>query len=126
MSGPVIILVRPQMGENIGMTARAMANFGLRRLRIVAPRDGWPPAEAALQAAAGASALVTGAEVFPTVEAAAADLTRLFATTARERGQAKPVLTPDLAMAEAARHSGGAGGVGILFGPERTGLENDE
>lgn len=79
-----------------------------------------------MQAAAGAADLLSRAEVFQTVEAATADLTRLFATTARERGQAKPVLTPDLAMAEAARHPGGAGGVGILFGPERTGLENDE
>lgn len=123
---PVIILVRPQMAENIGMVARAMANFGLSRLRLVAPRDGWPPAEAAFSTAAGAAGILDRADVFPTVAAAAADLSRLFATTARERGQAKPVMIPEAAMGEVGRHAEGAGKVGILFGPERTGLDNDE
>jgi len=126
--GPAIVLVRPQLAVNIGMCARAMANFGLDDLRLVNPREGWPRhdefRDVAYAAAAGATALLDSAQVFDSVGAAVADRHRVFATTARERGQAKPVLTPGVAMAAAQasrfeRHA-------ILFGPERTGLDNDE
>lgn len=122
---PCIILVRPQLGENIGMAARAMANFGLQDLRIVAPRDGWPNAKA-VDAAVGASALVERASVFETVAGAVADLNRVAATTARQRGQAKPVLSPVDAMADWAGRAAAGQAVGVLFGPERTGLANEE
>ncbi|HRK24679.1 MAG TPA: RNA methyltransferase, partial [Beijerinckiaceae bacterium] len=95
---PVIILVRPQMAENIGMAARAMANFGLAEMRLVAPRDGWPQKtrmkKGAHQAASGATHILEQAALFDTTAEAIADLNFVFATTARERGQAKPVLTP--------------------------------
>lgn len=126
---PVIILVRPQMAENIGMAARAMANFGLSELRLVAPRDGWPQREdnlAAYQAASGAVHVLDQARLFATVDEAIGDLERVYATTARERGQAKPVFTPDAGMADMAGPLAGGQGVGILFGPERTGLDNDD
>ncbi|MDX7951179.1 RNA methyltransferase [Lichenihabitans sp. Uapishka_5] len=127
---PAIILVRPQLAVNIGTTARAMANFGLSDLRLVAPREGWPLPEAlqdtAEAAASGAVGLLRAARVFPTTEAAVADLHRLYATTARERGQGKPVLTPAVAMAHD-RHSLAPDlRTGVLFGPERTGLDNDD
>ncbi|MGA0597614.1 RNA methyltransferase [Enterovirga sp. CN4-39] len=123
--GPAIILVEPQLGENIGMAARAMANFGLRELRLVAPRDGWPnPAAAA--AAAGATGLLDAARVYPSTAEAVADLHFVLATSARSRGQMKRVLAPDAAMAELAERGGSGQGVGILFGRERTGLENDD
>ncbi len=126
--GPAIVLVRPQLAVNIGTAARAMANFGLSDLRLVAPKSGWPPApeyrDLATAAAAGAGALLDGAQVFATVQEAVADLNHLWATTARERGQGKAVLLPEPAMIASAaarqqRH-------GILFGPERTGLDNDD
>ncbi|MGL4242985.1 MAG: TrmH family RNA methyltransferase, partial [Beijerinckiaceae bacterium] len=102
---PAIILVRPQMGENIGMAARAMANFALDDLRLVAPRDGWAEGsavwQAAVDAAVGAHGIVRAAPVFADVAAAAADLNRLYATTARERDQAKPVLSAADLAAEA-------------------------
>lgn len=127
---PVIILVRPQMAENIGMAARAMANFGLAEMRLVAPRDGWPQKtrmkKGAHQAASGATHILEQAALFDTVEAAMADLHYVFATTARNRGQAKPVATPDVAMADAVMMIGAGQRVGILFGPERTGLDNDD
>jgi tRNA/rRNA methyltransferase len=127
---PAIVLVRPQMGENIGMAARAMANFGLADLRLVAPRDGWgaetPVWRAAVDAAVGAHAIVRAAPVFPDVPAAAADLHRLFATTARERDQAKPVLAPEALAAEAKARGAAGQSVGVLFGAERTGLTNAE
>src|ERR1700757_51519 len=91
LNGPAIVLVEPQLGENIGMTARAMGNFALTRMRIVNPRDGWPNI-AATRAAAGADHVLDKAELFPTVEAAVADLDLVFATTARAHDQAKPVL----------------------------------
>src|SRR5437868_8245080 len=94
LAGPVVILVEPQLGENIGMAARAMGNFALSRLRIVNPRDGWPNI-AASRAAAGADHILERAELFPSVEAATADLDLLFATTARAHDQAKPVMAPD-------------------------------
>ncbi len=126
--GPAIILVRPQLAVNIGMCARAMANFGLDDLRLVNPKQGWPRTneyrEVAYAAAAGATGLLDAARVFPSVEAAVGDLNVLYATTARERGQMKPVLTPSVAMGASA--AGTADKRGILFGPERTGLDNDE
>ena len=125
LAGPVIILVEPQLGENIGMAARAMGNFALSRLRIVNPRDGWPN-NAAARAAAGADHVLEQAELYPTVEAAVADLDLLFATTARAHDQAKPVVAPGAAAQEIVGHIGGGGGVGILFGRERWGLTNEE
>jgi tRNA/rRNA methyltransferase len=127
---PVIILVRPQMGENIGMAARAMANFGLSELRLVAPRDGWgedsPVFKAAIDAAVGAHAIIRQAALFGTVEEAAQDLHTLFAATARARDQAKPVSSAEGFAAEAKARGAEGQRIGILFGPERTGLENHE
>src|SRR6478735_1423530 len=125
LAGPVVILVEPQLGENIGMAARAMGNFALSRLRSVNPREGWPNV-AAQRAAAGADQILEQAELFDTVEQAVADLTLLFATTARAHDQAKPVVAPSEAAAEIVAHVGTGGGVGILFGRERSGLLNEE
>src|SRR5579871_2055000 len=125
LTGPVIILVEPQLGENIGMAARAMGNFAPTRLRIVNPRDGWPNI-AASRAAAGADHVLEQAELFPTVEDAVADLDLLFATTARAHDQAKPVVAPQAAAREIVEHDGRGGQAGILFGRERWGLMNDE
>jgi tRNA/rRNA methyltransferase len=126
--GPAVILVRPQLAVNIGMCARAMANFGLDDLRLVNPREGWPRSdeyrEVAYSAAAGATDVLDAARIFSSVEAAVADLHAVYATTARERGQAKAVLTPSVAMTATAAAAGEKRG--ILFGPERTGLDNDE
>ena len=128
--GLVVVLVRPQLAVNIGTAARAMANFGLRDLRLVAPRSGWPPPEAyrdtALAAAAGAVNLIEAARVYDTVQDAVADLHKVYATTARERGQGKPVLLPSEAMPAAASAAIQGERAGVLFGPERTGLDNDE
>src|SRR5579871_1740489 len=99
LAGPIVILVEPQLGENIGMAARAMGNFALDRLRIVNPRDGWPNV-AAQRAAAGADHILAGVELFDTVEQAVADCALLFATTARAHDQAKPVLGPEEAARE--------------------------
>ncbi len=104
--GPAVILVEPQLGENIGMAARAMGNFALTRLRIVKPRDGWPNI-AAQRAAAGADHILNHAELFDTVEQAVADLTLLFATTARAHDQAKPVVGPQGAAQEIVSHIAG-------------------
>jgi tRNA/rRNA methyltransferase len=125
LAGPVIILVEPQLGENIGMAARAMGNFALSRLRIVNPRDGWPNI-AAQRAAAGADHVLEQAELFSTVEAAVADLDLLLATTARAHDQAKPVVAPQAAANEIVGHIGRGGRAGILFGRERWGLTNEE
>src|SRR5215470_2107767 len=125
LGGPVIILVEPQLGENIGMAARAMGNFALSRLRIVNPRDGWPII-AAGRAAAGADHVLEQAELYPSLEAAVADLDLLFATTARAHDQAKPVVAPPAAAQEIVEHVGRGGGAGILFGRERWGLTNEE
>jgi tRNA/rRNA methyltransferase len=126
--GPAVILVRPQLAVNIGMCARAMANFGLDDLRLVNPREGWPRSDAyrevAYSAAAGATDLLDAARVFRSVEAAVGDLNAVYATTARERGQMKAVLTPSVAMTAAA--AAASEKRGLLFGPERTGLTNDE
>lgn len=128
--GPAIVLVRPQLAVNIGMCARAMANFGLSDLRLVAPRENWPPREElwkiAEAAAAGASDLLLKAKVFATLEEAVADLHYLWATTARERGQHKRILTPAEVMPEMALALGSGELHGVLFGPERTGMTNDE
>ena len=123
--GPVVVLVEPQLGENIGMCARAMGNFGLTRLRIVKPRDGWPNLHAR-RAAAGADQILDGAELFETVEAALADCSLVLATTARAHDQAKPVIGPDEAARQMTVEIGGGGTAAILFGRERSGLENDE
>ena len=122
MSAPVIVLVRPQLGENIGKAARAMLNFGLTELRLVAPRDGWPNPSAG-PAASGADLVLENAVVFDTVAEAVGDCTHVFATTVRKRGVTKPVVTPEEA-AEAIRAD--AGRTAILFGPERSGLETDD
>ena len=97
---PIVILVEPQLAENIGMAARAMANFGLSELRLVAPRDGWPR-KGAKSAASGAGHILDQARLYDTAREAVADLHRVFATTARERGQMKRVLGPEAAMGEA-------------------------
>ncbi|MDR6305509.1 tRNA/rRNA methyltransferase [Nitrobacter vulgaris] len=123
--GPTVILVEPQLGENIGMAARAMGNFALTRLRIVNPRDGWPNI-AAERAAAGADHILTRVELFDTVAEAVADCTLLFATTARAHDQAKPVVAPEAAAVEATAQIAAGGHVGILFGRERAGLLNEE
>src|SRR5205085_1465638 len=125
LAGPVVILVEPQLGENIGMAARAMGNFALDRLRLVNPRDGWPNI-AAQRAAAGADHILEKAELFDTVQAAIADLDLVFATTARAHDQAKPVMPPDQAAREITAHVAAGGGAGILFGRERAGLTNEE
>jgi tRNA/rRNA methyltransferase len=125
MTRPIIILVEPQLAENIGMVARAMANFGLLELRLVSPRNGWPK-KGAHSAASGAVHVLEGAKLYDTAREAIADLNYVFATTARERGQMKRVFSPEAAMREAQGRIGEGQGVGILFGRERTGLENDE
>ena len=125
MSKPSIILVEPQLPDNIGMVARAMANFGLEDLRLVNPRDAWPNERARI-AASGATFLIDEAQAYPTFEAALGDLTWVAATTARQRDLAKPVLTPAEAMAEAQRRIGDGQRAGIVFGRERNGLETSE
>ncbi|WP_022684890.1 TrmH family RNA methyltransferase [Sphingomonas phyllosphaerae] len=119
---PLIVLVRPQLGENIGKAARAMLNFGLAELRLVAPRDGWPNPQAG-PAASGADVVLDGAIVFDSVAEAVADCAHVYATTVRKRGVTKPVVTP--AGAAQAIHAG-PGRSAILFGPERSGLETDD
>jgi tRNA/rRNA methyltransferase len=116
---PVIVLVRPQLGENIGKAARAMRNFGLTELRLVAPRDGWPNPDAG-PSAAGADDVLKQARVYETTAAAVADCSHVYATTVRKRGVTKPVVTPE--EAANAIHAG-PGRSAILFGPERSGLE---
>jgi tRNA/rRNA methyltransferase len=125
LAGPIVILVEPQLGENIGMAARAMGNFALTRLRIVNPRDGWPNVSAQ-RAAAGADHILDRVELFDSVERAVADLTLLFATTARAHDQAKPVVAAPAAAGEIAAEIAGGGKAGILFGRERYGLQNEE
>lgn len=125
MIPPTFVLVRPQMGENIGAAARAMLNFGLDGMRIVAPRDGWPNPRAVAMAS-GAGRLLDHAGVFPALAPALADCHYVYATTARPRELTKPVLTPEAAMAEARAFAAAGKKVGFLFGPERTGLENED
>ena len=122
MSAPVIVLVRPQLGENIGKAARAMLNFGLTELRLVTPRDGWPNPSAG-PAASGADAVLERALVFDSVAEAVADCAHVYATTVRKRGVTKPVLTPEAAARAVHADSSLSA---ILFGPERSGLETDD
>ncbi len=119
---PVIVLVRPQLGENIGKAARAMLNFGLTEMRLVSPRDGWPNPSAG-PAASGADIVLQNAKVYDSVAAATADCAQVFATTVRKRGVTKPVVTPEQASAEIHAAPGRSA---ILFGPERSGLETDD
>ena len=119
---PVVVLVRPQLGQNIGKAARAMLNFGLTELRLVSPRDGWPNPDAG-PAASGADAVLEQARLFETVAAAIADCSTVYASTVRRRDLMMPVLSPDEMAAEIAVSSGRSA---MLFGPERAGLETDE
>ena len=125
MIPPAFILVRPQMGENIGASARAMLNFGLERMRIVAPRDGWPNS-AAVALASGAGRVLDQAGLFADVQASIADCDFVFATTARGRELTKPIYTPEAAMEHARGLVAAGKRVGVLFGPERAGLENED
>ena len=119
---PVIVLVRPQLGQNIGKAARAMLNFGLTEMRLVAPRDGWPNPDAG-PAASGADAVLEQAQVFDTAEQAIADCRLVFASTVRRRDLVMPVLGPE-EMAD--RIAASSERSAILFGAERSGLETDE
>ena len=123
--GPIIILVEPQLGENIGAAARVMANFGLGRLRLVKPRDGWPNIQAR-RAASGADRVLEEAELYDTLDAAIADCTLVLATTARAHDQAKPVISPEAAATFLAPRVAAGESVAVMFGRERYGLENDE
>jgi tRNA/rRNA methyltransferase len=125
--GPIVVLVEPQLGENIGAAARVMANFGLSRLRLVRPRDGWPSLQAR-RSASGADRILDEAVLYQSAEAAITDCSLVFATTARAHDQAKPVLSPQAAIEEIARHmaADGEAKAAILFGRERYGLENEE
>jgi len=122
---PAFVLVRPQMGENIGAAARAMWNFGLDRMRVVAPRDGWP-SSAAVAMASGAGRVLDEAGIYDDLAGAVADCTHVYATTARPRELVKPVLTPQEAAEDMARRTASGERVAVLFGPERAGLENDD
>lgn len=119
---PAIVLVRPQLAQNIGKAARAMLNFGLTDLRLVSPRDGWPNPDAG-PAASGADIVIQNARLYESVADAVADCAHVYATTVRKRGVTKPVVGPDEAAAEIRREAGGSA---ILFGPERSGLETDD
>ena len=119
---PIIVLVRPQLGENIGKVARAMLNFGLGSLRMVSPRDGWPNPDAG-PAAAGADQVLANAQIFATTADAVADCNRVYATTVRKRGVTKPVMTPEEVGNDLLRAPGRNA---ILFGPERSGLETED
>lgn len=123
--GPAIILVRPQLGQNIGMVARAMLNCGLTELRLVAPRDGWPNPDAEASAA-GATEVLENAKVFPTTADAVADLQRVYATTARTRDMTNIVETPRQAAGGMKTAVASGQSVGVQFGPERAGLKNDD
>ena len=123
---PAIILVRPQMGENIGAAARAMLNFGLSDMRLVAPRDGWPNPKAVAMASGAAGQVLDQARVYPNLAEAMADIDYAYATTARGRELTKPVLTPATAMQDARARTAAGGRTAVIFGPERAGLENDD
>ena len=121
-AGPAIILIEPQLGENIGFAARGMLNFGLTDLRVVRPREDWPNAKA-LTASAGADEVINGAKVYDHTSAAIADLRHLYAATARKRDMIKPVTGVREAMRKMASPGTSSG---VLFGPERSGLTNDD
>ncbi len=119
---PVIVLVRPQLAQNIGKAARAMLNFGLAEMRLVSPRDGWPNPLAG-PAASGADIVLEQARLFDSVADAVSDCAHVYATTVRKRGVTKPVVTPEAAAREM---RGAPERSAILFGPERSGLETDD
>jgi tRNA/rRNA methyltransferase len=123
--GPKVVLVDPQLGENIGMVARAMLNCGLTKLSLVRPRDGWPN-PAAEAAAAGATEVLDGADVYTDTPDALAGCQRVYATTARPRDMVKLVLTPQAAARDMRAAQDQGASVALLFGPERSGLSNDE
>lgn len=125
VAGPIVVLVEPQLGQNIGTAARAMANFGLSRLRLVRPRDGWPDIQAT-RAASGADHVLDGVQLFDTLPAAVADCQFVLATTARAHDQAKPVVGPEEAAREIAPRVAAGETVAVVFGRERWGLMNDE
>jgi tRNA/rRNA methyltransferase len=125
IAGPVVVLVEPQLGENIGAAARVMANFGLSRLRLVAPRQAWPNPKASMMAA-GADRVLDAAQLFDTAAAAIADCAFVLATTARAHDQAKPVVGPEAAARELAPWVAAGETVAIMFGRERIGLLNEE
>ena len=122
MTAPVIVLVRPQLGQNIGKAARAMLNFGLTELRLVTPRDGWPNPDAG-PSASGADIVLEQAKVFDTAQEAIADCSAVYASTVRRRDLVMPVIGPE---EMAGRIAGSAERSAILFGPERSGLETEE
>ena len=122
---PLVVLVNPQLGENIGTAARAMANFGLHELRLVEPRDGWPN-EKALTASSGANWIIESATVHETLAGALRDMNYVYATTARPRGMIKEVITPEQAGDDMRARIGRGEKVALLFGRERWGLNNDE
>jgi len=123
--GPAIILVEPQLGENIGTTARAMLNCGLDDLRLVRPRDGWP-SDKAIAAASGADKVLEQARLYASVAVAISDLVHVYAATARDRGMVRREVTPRHAAAEMRAWLGSGEACGVLIGPERTGLVNDD
>ena len=125
LGGPAIVLVAPQLGENIGAAARAMYNFGLTDLRLVRPRDGWPN-EKARAPASGADAVIDGARVFASVPDAVADLRHVYAATARPRDSRKTVVTPVHAVSTMRAAAPDGALCGVLFGGERAGLDNDD
>src|SRR6201993_886335 len=124
-AGPAVILVEPQLGENIGAAARAMMNWGLDDLRLVRPRDGWP-SDKAIAAASGADALLAKARLYPDIPAAIADLAHVYAATARDRGMVRREVTPRHAAVEMRAWFAAGEPCGVLIGPERTGLLNDD
>lgn len=119
---PVIILVRPQMGENIGMVARAMLNCGLTELRLVAPRDGWP-SDAAITTSSGATEVIENAKLYSTLDEAIADCRYVLATGSFDRDMVKDVLSPEAAIDAIQKE---AGPCAIVFGPERSGMDNED
>lgn len=125
IAGPIVVLVEPQLGENIGAAARVMANFGLSRLRLVAPRQAWPNPKASMMAA-GADRVLDAAQLFDTAASAIADCAFVLATTARAHDQAKPVVGPEAAARELAPRVAAGETVAIVFGRERIGLLNEE
>jgi tRNA/rRNA methyltransferase len=125
LPSPAVILCEPQLGENIGTAARAMANFGLWDLRLVRPRDGWPN-EKAIAAASRADHVINKVRVFETLEEAISDLTLVYATTARSRDMQKEVIGPDEAGRRMTTHIRAGQGAGLLFGREKWGLLNEE
>jgi len=125
VAGPAIILVEPQLGENIGMVARAMLNCGLTELRLVRPRDGWP-SDPARAGAAGADSVIDGASLYDTTAEAIADIGAVYATTVRPRDMTKRIVTPRRAAAEMRPLEAAGTRTGLLFGKEAVGLDNDD